>query len=89
MRKLVCAVLNRSHAEGDERRFGLMAYFAGVFSSGCFVLCSIGFIKIGYLRYERIVRIGVCEHRANRKQNCIIQKTMNIHFSRQLVPSRG
>jgi len=56
--------------EGQSNiRNRLMGVFVSVLSGGCFILGSISFIEIGYLRHERIIRIGVCEHRADRKQD--------------------
>lgn len=42
---------------------------AGPFASGCFVPWAIGLVDMCDLGHKRIVRVGVCEHRADRKEH--------------------
>lgn len=63
--------------------------FSRPLSRRCFVSRAVGLVDVCDLRHERVVRVRVCEHRADREEDCNAVALVNqISATHQLRPYR-
>ena len=53
--------------------------------AGCgLVACAVSLVDVSDFRYEWIVRVGVCEHRADREEDCVFVNEAVEKFKREI-----